>query len=88
MGAQGFLDPWALGGPEEDLAEKSGFCRDVAAGALNLTAAGGCMGLTLSWIIHHMVARHLVFSPLGGIVDSDLESRVRKGLTTISFCRV
>lgn len=85
MGAQGVLDPWALGGAKEDSVEKSGFCGSVAAAALDLTACGGCMGLTLSWIIHHMVARHLVFSPLGGIVDSGLKSRVRKGQTTICF---
>lgn len=85
MGVQGLLDPWALGDQAGDDNDNPGFCRDVAANAEKMTATGGCLGLTVSWIIHHLVSRYLVFSASGGIGDADLKHRVRTGRTTICF---
>ncbi len=79
MGEQGLLDPWMLADPGQ------GLCGDVAAGAMTLVEAGGCLGLALSWIVHHLVSRALVFSSLGGVVDEKIRADIRAGKSTICF---
>lgn len=85
MGEQGLLDPWALGCLTGDGKKGSGFCRDLTAGARGLVASGGCLGIALSWVVHHLVVRYLVFSDLGGVVAPDLKHRIQSGRTTICF---
>ncbi|WDP89995.1 MAG: acyl-CoA/acyl-ACP dehydrogenase [Desulfobacter sp.] len=77
MGEAGLMDPGCLDNEHP--------CRSIAAGARAMVDTGGNLGLALSWMIHQLTARYLVYPHLSCILDNGFWEGVRSGRTTVAF---
>ncbi|MCG8684665.1 MAG: acyl-CoA dehydrogenase family protein [Desulfobacterales bacterium] len=77
MGECGLLDPHAKG------IDTASPCQNIASGAMALVENGGNLGLSLSWMIHHLVSRYLVYPYLNNEKLPGFWDDIRSGKSTI-----